>query len=121
MEVIARHLNPVHGVNGAPFQRTSLRSCYLQLGFQKPGNLISQSGGIRNRAFPDGQHRPTLFSQFSYVLAVSLAIPISLRLPKLCIRLRRDFSESAVVQVPEASMNENDLLSTWQNEVRAAW
>jgi hypothetical protein len=69
---------------------------------------------------PDDSDIPARPPQLANSLAVSFLVSSDFRVPKFNIALRSAPDSIAVVTVPEASMNKNDLLASWKDQIRAS-
>ena len=68
-------------------------------------------------AFPDYNHPPSRFFQFSMLLPVTRHIPLELRRPELHVGLRHCGYFATLVTMPEAAVNEDDRVPLGQHDV----
>lgn len=85
---------------------------------EKPPDFLLQGLLVSCLALPDHKCCPAGLIQGCQVFLVSLHIADSLCLPEGRIRLGSDLSISAIVHVPETAMNEDDLATALENQVR---
>lgn len=83
-------------------------------------DFLLQRLSILRLAFPDHKRGPAGRFQGGKVFLIPLHVSVSLGIPEGSIRPRPDLPISAIVHVPETAMNEDDLASSLEDEVRGA-
>ena len=89
----------------------------IQEGFE----LLLKRNHIFSLAFPDNQSCPVLSMKCHHTFLVPLHVAVSLGFPEACICLWPDLTIPAIVHVPEAAVDKNNLAATAENHVRCAW
>lgn len=85
---------------------------------EKSPDFLLQRLSVFSLAFPDHKRGPTGRFQGGQALLVPLHIAVSLGFPEGSIRLWPNPSISAIMHVPEAAMNEDDLAAPAEDQVR---
>ena len=80
-----------------------------------------QSRSVKRLALPHYQHLPTELSQRCDVSSITLHVLFELFAPIVSARLRGRRSDSALVPMPETSMDKDRLPQAWKRQVRRAW
>ena len=77
---------------------------------------IFQFFRILHLAFPNDQNRPSSIFQKGHGFPIPPNIIIELCIPEFLVG-RRSCAARTIMLAPETSMNEDDLFSTWKNQV----
>jgi hypothetical protein len=88
---------------------------------QEGNQLVLQLFFMGQFALPDNQNLPAESPQRDLMLAITLPVCFQLRLPKIHTRLRHPVAQAALVPMPEAAVDEDDLPAWPEAQVRAAW
>ena len=88
---------------------------------QKLRDFFGQAVEILGLAFPDHENVPAHFPECGLVDSITAGVPVQLGPPEFLTlgRLRGAIPRTAVVAMPEATVNEDHLTSQAEYEVRA--
>lgn len=75
---------------------------------------------IRQFAFPQYKHPPTLLSEAIIIFSIARCVSPKLRLPELRVRLRQARPRAADMLVPKATVDEENGPPFWERQVRPA-
>lgn len=82
--------------------------------------LRSILGRMPHRTFPDSGHTPAKRTKHFHVSLVAVDIALELSLPKIFIGLRGGGVATAIVSMPEATVDEHNRLVFQEHKVRRA-
>lgn len=92
----------------------------MRLARKEHFDSLGKSHSVFGLAFPDDENFPVSSLQRRDIRLIALNVAASLCLPKFRIFLWFDLPVSAIVHVPEAAMDKNDLAATFEDEIRGA-
>lgn len=88
-------------------------------------SLNAVDGGVEVRffqlAFPDDDHRPALRLQLAPDFLVACLVTGNLGCPEIGVRFRCRVVLTSFVAVPETSMDKDNGLILWEDDVGRAW
>jgi len=77
--------------------------------------------GFPSPAFPYDQNPPAKASEFSDISAVTISVAAALVVPEFSVCSRFDSAITAIMHVPEAAVNKNDLFMSCKNKIGFSW